>query len=100
MVFAAFTLEAYLNHVGSIRIKFWPPLKRKLGPRPKLEVISADLSFTPDMGTRPCQTFKSIFKLNSRERTYSWILLIHLDTLPMLRSDTLYPNFPTPIPRK
>lgn len=92
MVFAAFTLEAYLNHVGSIRIKFWPPLKRKLGPRQKLEVITADLSFTPDMGTRPWQTFKSIFKLRD--------LLVHAqtETLPFEGEVTIGPTGEVPVP--
>ena len=45
--FAAFTLEAYLNHLGAIRIAFWPSLKRKLSPQEKMHVLSTELGFKP-----------------------------------------------------
>jgi len=72
MTFDAFTLEAYLNHIGSLRIRFWEPLKKKLSPRDKLDVIAVDLNFLPDFSRRPWQTFQSIFKLRD--------LLVHGQT--------------------
>jgi len=72
LTFDAFTLEAYLNHIGSIRIKFWGALKRKLSPREKLDVIATDLGFTPDFSRRPWQTFQAIFRLRD--------LLVHAET--------------------
>ena len=63
MLFSAFTLEAYLNHLGESKISFWDPLKKKLSPHDKLEVLSDVLGFKPDFGSRPYQTFRSMFKL-------------------------------------
>jgi hypothetical protein len=65
MAFSAFMLEAYLNHLGPILIEFWEPLKRKLSPDEKLSVIASRLGIELDLGTRPWQTFKSIFQLRS-----------------------------------
>ena len=72
MLFSAFCLEAYLNHLGEAKIPFWEPLKRRLSPHEKLEVLAVVLSFKPDFGVRPYQTFKSIFKLRD--------LLVHART--------------------
>jgi hypothetical protein len=65
MLFDALTIEAYLNHIGSIRFSFWPPLKKKLSPREKLDVICADLAFAPDFGRIPWQTLGDIFELRN-----------------------------------
>ncbi len=77
MLFSAFTIEAYLNHLGETQIPYWEPLKRKLSPRDKLDVLAAALGFQPDFGKRPFQTFHSIFKLRD--------LLVHAksETLTM-----------------
>lgn len=72
MAFCAFTLEAYLNHLGSIRFDFWAPLKRKLSPKEKLEVVSENLKFYTDKGSPPWETFRLIFKLRP--------LLVHAET--------------------
>ena len=72
MAFDAFALEAYLNHLGAIRIPFWESLKRKLSPHEKLDVLSTDLGFKPDFGRRPWQSFREIFKLRA--------LLAHAET--------------------
>jgi hypothetical protein len=63
MLFSAFCLEAYLNHLGEKKISYWDSLKRKLSPIDKLNVLADVLGFKPDIGRRPYQTFKSIFKL-------------------------------------
>lgn len=72
MVFSAFCLEAFLNHLGKRQIPFWEPLKKKLNPHEKLKVLSTTLGFRPDFGRRPYQTFKTIFKLRD--------LLVHAET--------------------
>ena len=38
-VFAAFTIEGYLNHLGQKQIRDWNELERKLGPREKLLLL-------------------------------------------------------------
>lgn len=63
MLFSAFCIEAFLNHLGDQQLPFWEPLKKKLSPYEKLQVLSTIFGFTPDFGVRPYQTFKSIFKL-------------------------------------
>jgi hypothetical protein len=72
MLFDAFTLEAYLNHLGSKQLSFWPPLKEKLGPKEKLDVLCEVLEFHPDFGQSPWQSWGFIFKLRN--------LLVHAQT--------------------
>ena len=92
MAFDAFTLEAYLNHIGAVRIKFWSSLKRKLSPHEKLAVVSTDLGFDPDTSRRPWQSFVSIFKLRA--------LLVHgeTETLPIESEVSMRPGAAIPIP--
>ncbi len=63
LVFSAFTIEAYLNHLGAEIIPFWLTIERSLSPSKKLEVIAVQLSKSIDYGRRPFQSFKSIFQL-------------------------------------
>ena len=51
MLFSAFCLEAFLNHLGEQKLSFWSSLKEKLNPREKLDVISDVLGFKPNFGT-------------------------------------------------
>ena len=62
MVFSAFKVEAFLNHLGSMKIPFWMTIERKLSPIEKLEVISKYLGITLDLGKRPFQTLKRMFR--------------------------------------
>ncbi|MBN2548377.1 MAG: hypothetical protein JXB15_04410 [Anaerolineales bacterium] len=75
MVFSAFCLEAYLNHLGKDRISLWDAFE-KLAPNEKLDELAKALKFRPDFGQRPYQTFRAIFKLRN--------LLVHAKT------ETLY----------
>lgn len=60
MVFSAFTLEAFLNHVGAIQFKKnWPELER-LRTKEKLIVLSEKLNLQLDFGKRPWQTYNEI----------------------------------------
>ncbi len=62
MVFSAFTIEAYLNHLGGKTIPFWITIERNLSPSKKLDVIAKQLSISIDYGVRPFHSFKSLFK--------------------------------------
>ncbi len=76
MVFTAFCLEGFLNHVGQEKIEFWETLKRKLNPSEKLKIICELLKIQPDYSKRPFQTFKEIFKLRDQfahSETYKFI---------------------------
>ena len=60
LVFTAFSLEAYLNHIGPKIFKCWSDLER-LGPKEKLNVISDHLGVDIDYGQRPWQIMKQLF---------------------------------------
>lgn len=61
MLFSAFSLEAYLNHLGARELDCWDTLKRKLSPQEKLQLLAAAMDFEVDYSCRPFQTFKQIF---------------------------------------
>ncbi len=61
-VFAAFSLEAFFNHVGAKRFRHWERFERGLRVEDKLELILDELGQKPDWGARPFQTIGSIFK--------------------------------------
>ena len=60
LVFTAFTLEAYLNHIGPKVFRCWKDLER-LGPKEKLNVISEKLGIEIDYSRRPWQVLKQLF---------------------------------------
>jgi hypothetical protein len=60
LVFTAFTLEAYFNHIGSQLFKSWPDLER-LGPKEKLNIIGERLGVTIEYGKRPWQVMIHLF---------------------------------------
>jgi hypothetical protein len=61
VLFCAFTLEGYLNHVGTLKMRSWDILERKLSWREKLDLISRELNATFDRGRRPFQTMVEAF---------------------------------------
>lgn len=62
-VFAAFTVEGYLNHLGQKRVRDWNDLERKLGPREKLLVLREMLHLSVDISKRPFQTLHNMLRL-------------------------------------
>lgn len=60
LVFTAFALEAYLNHIGEKLFGCWDDLKR-ISPLGKLNVIAEKLGVEKDDGKRPFQTIKVLF---------------------------------------
>lgn len=62
-VFAAFTVEGYLNHLGQKRVRDWSELERKLGPREKLLLLRDKLHLSVDMARRPFQTLRDMLRL-------------------------------------
>jgi hypothetical protein len=60
LVFTAFTLEAYLNHIGPKVFNCWDDLER-LSPREKLNVIVEKLQVDIHYGHRPWQVVKHLF---------------------------------------
>jgi len=62
-VFAAFTVEAFLNHVGELRVQDWKSLERKLGPREKLLLLRQVAAWSVDEGRRPFQSLRGLLRL-------------------------------------
>lgn len=64
LVFTAFTLEAYLNHIDPKVFKCWEDLER-LAPRGKLNVIAERLQVDINYGRRPWQVMKHLFSFRN-----------------------------------
>jgi DNA primase large subunit len=64
LIFTAFTLEAYLNHIGQRIFACWNDLE-SLSPSKKLNVIAEKLGVAKDDSKRPFQTVSSLFKFRN-----------------------------------
>ena len=64
LVFTAFTMEAYLNHIGSKLFKCWDDLE-SLSPPKKLKLICEHLGIKADYSKRPYQSIKQLFKFRN-----------------------------------
>ena len=64
LVFTAFTLEAYLNHIGAKIFSCWEDLER-LSPKEKLNVIAERLDIGIHYGKRPWQIMKKLFQFRN-----------------------------------
>ena len=65
IVFTAFTLEAYLNHIGPKIFSCWNDLEY-LSPKKKLNVIAERLKVRIDYGKRPWQVMKDLFRFETQ----------------------------------
>lgn len=65
IVLTAFSLEAYLNHVGPTILSSWDGLER-LRPEAKLDLVCEILKVQPGgKGVRPLQTVTKLFKFRN-----------------------------------
>jgi hypothetical protein len=64
LIFTAFTLEAYFNHIGAKIFSCWRDLER-LSPKEKLNVIAERLNIEIDYGKRPWQIMKNLFQFRN-----------------------------------
>jgi len=64
LVFTAFMMEAYLNHIGPQIFKCWGDLER-LSPLSKLDLIAEKLGAEKDDGKRPYQTLSELFRFRN-----------------------------------
>ena len=60
MVFTAFAVEAYFNHLGAQHFACWSAIERPLSPVRKLRLLAEKLGFKIDEGKTP---FQSVFRL-------------------------------------
>ncbi len=65
MLFCSFTLEAYINHVGISKIKYWPKIKEKLSIESKLEILADKFNFSFNKSCRPFQTLTNIVQFRN-----------------------------------
>ena len=65
IVFSAFTLEAFLNHVGEELFKSWAALE-KLSPKEKINVIAEKLELEVDWGAMPWQVVPEIIGVRNK----------------------------------
>jgi hypothetical protein len=61
LIFTAFMMEAYLNHIGQRIFKCWNDLER-LSHKSKLNLIAEKLGLVTNYGKRPYQTLSELFK--------------------------------------
>ena len=64
LIFTAFMMEAYLNHIGQRIFVCWDDLEQ-LSPRKKLNVIAEKLGVEKDEGKRPYRTLSELFKFRN-----------------------------------
>src|SRR5262249_42968799 len=85
---SAFSLEAYLNHVGAVTFKSWASLER-LPPWAKLELLCEELevSFVGGTSARPLQT---ISQLLSFRNTIAHGRTAELNSKPITRNTENY----------
>jgi hypothetical protein len=62
VLFAAFAVEAHLNHIGELKIPNWDEFKR-LPWKSKLFLIGNHLSIVPDFAVQPWGTVEEVFNL-------------------------------------
>jgi hypothetical protein len=92
MVSSAFSIEAYLNHLGANLIEFWDTIERKLSPREKLDLLTMILRIQLDYGKRPFQTFAKMFAFRNA-LAYGRTESLTEDSLQVLSEDDI-PDLP------
>lgn len=64
LILAAFTFEAYLNHLGHTTIKFWSEVE-SIKVMEKYSILCKNFDVSPDFSKRPYQTLKALFKFRN-----------------------------------
>jgi hypothetical protein len=64
LIFRAFSLEAYLNHIGNKLFSCWRDVEH-LSPIAKLNLIAEHLKIKVHYGKRPWQIMKKLFKFRN-----------------------------------
>jgi len=61
MLYSAFSIEAYLNHLGKSEFQNWEKIERHKSPKQKLDMLVEKRGYRPDFSKRPFDTFDKIF---------------------------------------
>ena len=65
MLFSAFCLEAYFNHLGEVKIKYWAKIDR-IHFEDKFEILAQIVNLQFDKSCRPFQTLKEIIEFRNK----------------------------------
>lgn len=66
VVFCAFSLEGFLNHVGEELVKDWNESFERYKPKDKLLFLANKFNIEIDFGKSPFQSFKIIFEIRNQ----------------------------------
>lgn len=66
LVFSAFTLEAYLNHLGKLRNSEWDKIERKYSKFEKYKMFSAAAGLKVDFAARTYCSLEALFEFRDR----------------------------------
>lgn len=64
LLFAAFTFEAYLNHLGALQIEYWPEIE-SIKVMDKYSCLCKDLGIKSSKSKRPYQTLSKLFRFRN-----------------------------------
>lgn len=84
MVFCAFSLEAYLNHLGEQKVSNWYSIERSLNYSQKLKLIADTTKNKIDMREKPYCFMNSIFDYRK--------LIVHGKTSRLTKKQSIIPN--------
>jgi hypothetical protein len=66
IVFCAFSLEGFLNHVGEYLVEDWKKSPESFKPKEKLLFLADKFSIEIDFGKSPFQSYKVIFEIRNQ----------------------------------
>lgn len=66
LIFSAFTMEAYLNHLGKSRVKEWDKVERNYPKLRKLKMFCRCANLTVDQKARPYKTIIELFQFRDQ----------------------------------
>lgn len=66
LVYSAFTLEAYVNHLGAMRHADWEETERKQALRKKYKRLAKEAGVKPDFNVRPYRALIDLFAFRDR----------------------------------
>jgi hypothetical protein len=84
LVFTAFSLEAFLNHIGPKLFMSWSDHER-LGPREKLDLVACRVGVKVNYGQRPWQIMKKLFEFRNDVAHGKSVKVLKKDTIPLKR---------------
>jgi hypothetical protein len=66
LIYCAFTIEAYLNHLGQLKNDDWDKKERALPKFKKFKILCSKANIEPDFNRRPYSTLHELFKFRDK----------------------------------